>query len=45
MLNRLIEAAIFTAVGLPLCALMSYGLALAGEPQAVWLWRDVLGVL
>lgn len=23
----------------------SYGLATVGEPQSVWLWRDVLGVL
>ena len=24
---------------------MSYGFALLGEPQAVWLWSDMLGVL
>lgn len=22
----------------------SYALATAGEPQSVWLWRDVLGI-
>lgn len=30
--------------GLALAALISYGFALAGEPQAVWIWRDVIGV-
>lgn len=30
---------------LPLGALASYGLALAGEPQSLWLWRDVLGLI
>ena len=29
----------------PVALLVSYGLALAGEPQAVWLWHSVLGVL
>ena len=24
---------------------LSYGLAIASEPQSLWLWRDVLGVL
>jgi hypothetical protein len=24
---------------------LSYGLALAGEPSSVWLWRDVLGLI
>lgn len=24
---------------------ISFLLALAGEPQSLWLWRDVLGVL
>lgn len=24
---------------------ISYVLAVAGEPQSVWVWRDVLGVL
>ena len=24
---------------------LSYWLARAGEPQSLWLWRDVLGVL
>ena len=23
----------------------SYGLAIAREPQSLWLWRDVLGVI
>lgn len=23
----------------------SYGLALAGEPSSLWLWRDILGLL
>lgn len=30
---------------LVLAVVLSYGLALAGEPQSVWLWGDVLGVL
>lgn len=24
---------------------LSYGFALIGEPQSLWLWRDVLGVV
>lgn len=24
---------------------MSYGLALAGHPNSLWAWRDVLGVM
>lgn len=28
--------------GLLIAAAVSYGLAAAGEPSAVWLWRDVL---
>lgn len=24
---------------------MSYALARAGEPQSVWLWRDLLGLM
>lgn len=31
--------------GLAISALASYGLALAGEPQSLWLWRDILGLL
>lgn len=31
--------------GLILVALISYGLALLGEPQALWLWRDIFGVI
>ena len=25
-------------------ALISFGLALLGEPQSVWLWRDIFGM-
>lgn len=28
-----------------LVGLTSYGLALWGEPSAVWLWRDMFGIL
>lgn len=28
-----------------LCVVISYYLALAGEPQSLWLWRDVLEVI
>jgi hypothetical protein len=27
------------------CVAMSYGSALVGEPQALWLWHNILGVL
>jgi hypothetical protein len=30
---------------LPVALFLSYWLARAGEPQSVWLWRDVMGVL
>ena len=32
-------------LSLPAVATISYWLARAGEPQSLWLWRDVLGVL
>lgn len=32
-----------SAVCLVAAACISYAMALAGEPQSVWLWRDVLG--
>jgi hypothetical protein len=31
----------FVLASLPI----GYGLALLGEPRAVWIWRDILGVL
>lgn len=30
---------------LAISAMASYGLAIAGEPQSLWLWRDILGLL
>ena len=30
---------------IPVALVLSYLLAKAGEPQSVWLWRDVMGVL
>jgi len=36
---------ILVSVFVPLALLISYFLAHAGEPQSVWLWRDVLGML
>ena len=35
----------FAFVGAVLVAVVSFGLATAGEPSALWLWSDVLGVL
>ena len=35
-------------IGVPgaiLVGVISYGMALLGEPQAIWLWRDILGIL
>jgi len=33
------------AAGFTLVAAITYGMALAGEPQADWLWGSVLGLL
>jgi len=38
---RLASAALMLAGA----GMISYGFASMGEPQAVWLWRDMLGVL
>lgn len=35
---------VFAAALVPTFAI-SFGFAWFGEPQALWLWRDVLGVL
>lgn len=34
-----------TVFGLVLSVAASYGMAMAGEPRAYWLWHTVLGVL
>lgn len=39
-----IRVVIWLVGGVAVLAL-TYALALAGEPQALWLWRDVLGVV
>lgn len=36
-------AAVIMCVGM--APVISYGFALAGEPQSVWLWRDVFGIV
>jgi len=37
--------AIILVVALVAAIAASYGLALAREPQSLWLWRDVFGVI
>jgi len=37
--------ALWIAFAVVAAACMSFGLSLAGEPHAVWLWRNVLGAL
>jgi len=39
----LISLFLISSLGAVLLA--SYGLSLLGEPQSVWLWRDMFGVL
>ena len=36
---------IFIALAVAFGSLLSYLLALAGDPRSVWLWRDLLGLL
>ena len=36
---------VLTLACVVLAASLSYGLACAGEPQSLWLWRDVLRAL
>ena len=36
---------VLATIVVPFALLASYFLAHAGEPQSVWLWRDVLGML
>ena len=43
--RRLLVEALFYAAPFSLGVGLSWLLALAGEPQALWLWRDVLGVI
>jgi heme/copper-type cytochrome/quinol oxidase subunit 1 len=43
-LNKVIEIA-FWAMFLGIAVGVSYSFAVLGEPQALWFWRDVLGVL
>ena len=33
------------AMGLSAALIISYGFARLGEPQAIWLWRDMLGMM
>jgi hypothetical protein len=40
-----LEITLMALVSLFLVFAISYGLAKAGEPQALWLWRDVIGGL
>lgn len=39
------DALLIFVPALLIIAAISYLLALAGEPQAAWFWRDVLGLL
>ena len=40
-----VQVVLITIAGLALAALISFGFAVAGAPQEVWLWHDVLGLL
>lgn len=35
----------FTTMAVIAFSPISYGLALIGEPRAVWIWRDILGLI
>lgn len=39
------QPTLFTIISCAIGAAMGYGLAYIGEPRAVWLWRDLLGLL
>lgn len=43
-MNQLFNVLLLIA-GFILVTAFSYGMARLGEPQAVWMWRDMLGVL
>ena len=38
------ETALWWALVFACCLFLSFGLAAMGEPTALWLWRDILGV-
>lgn len=40
-----IRLAVLAAFALAVSAAINYGLALLGEPRALWLFRDMLGVM
>jgi hypothetical protein len=40
-----VRRAAFWIVSLIAQVLFSYGLALAGEPVSLWVWRDILGLI
>lgn len=44
MLDRIVTGALLVGIAL-LSVLISYQLAAIGEPRAVWLWSDILGLL
>lgn len=39
------ETAFWFSMTIAACLVLSFALAAIGEPQAIWLWRDVLGVM
>jgi hypothetical protein len=44
-MKETLTAAALMVAAFAVALLPSFFLALVGEPQALWLWRDVLGVL
>lgn len=44
-MSELVTAALVAVSAFALAMLTNLLLASLGEPQALWLWRDVLGVL
>lgn len=46
LINFIIDRPVtFTVAAVIAFSPISYGLALIGEPRAVWIWRDILGLI
>jgi hypothetical protein len=46
LINFIIDHPVLFTIGVIIAASpLSYAMAMIGEPRAVWIWRDILGLI